>query len=65
MHASTHGHIAPHCSLGRSARKKYERQFVQKEFLLSDVAREETPQEHGKCMACGYFACQCSKKRQA
>ena len=45
----------------KSSRKKYERQFVSREFVLSDVAREETPREEGKCLACGYFACQCRK----
>jgi len=44
----------------KSAKKKYERQFVGREFMLSDIAREEVPKEEGKCLACGYFTCQCA-----
>ena len=43
----------------KSGKKKYERQFVEREFLLSDVQREETPKEEGKCLKCGYFSCAC------
>lgn len=45
----------------QSQKKKYERQFVVRDFLLSDVAREETPKEQGKCTKCGYFECKCAK----
>ena len=48
----------------KSGKKKYERQFVEREFLLSDVQREETPKEEGKCLKCGYFACVCAKKEE-
>jgi len=46
----------------KSARKKYERQFAESNFLLSDVAREETPKEVGKCLVCSYFACRCASR---
>ena len=46
----------------KSAMKKYERQFVEREFVASDVDRTETPKEEGKCLKCGYFACQCVSK---
>ena len=46
----------------KSGRKKYERQFTAREFWLSDVTREETPKEEGKCLKCGYFACQCTAR---
>ena len=47
----------------KSHRKKYERQFVARDFCLSDVARDETPKEaaESKCARCGYFECQCPK----
>ena len=44
----------------RSAKKKYERQFANRDFVLSDVHRVETPKEQGKCAKCGYFACRCA-----
>lgn len=44
----------------KTAKKKYERQFVAREFLLSDVVREEMPKEVGKCLKCGYFSCRCT-----
>lgn len=46
----------------KSTKKKYERQFVDRAFLLSDVAREETPREEGKCGRCGCFLCRCVEK---
>lgn len=48
-----------------SARKKYERQFVERSFCLSDTPREETPKEEGKCPRCGYFGCRCAAVRDA
>ena len=45
----------------KSSKKKYERQFVESDFMRSDIAREETPKEEGKCLACGYFTCQCER----
>lgn len=44
----------------KSGRKKYERQFTARDFVLSDVAREETPREVGKCQRCGCFECRCA-----
>jgi hypothetical protein len=51
----------------KSSKKKYERQFAQSDFLLSDVPRDETPKEeaHSKCMSCGYFCCQCERIKAA
>ncbi|KAL3917374.1 MAG: hypothetical protein SGPRY_006429 [Prymnesium sp.] len=46
----------------KSSKKKYERQFVSQEFVLSDLARDETPKEEGKCVTCGYFTCVCHRR---
>ena len=49
----------------KSAKKKYERQFVDKEFVVSDVPRQETAKEEAssKCSRCGYFECRCGGGR--